>query len=139
MAMKYFKFKTKVSVNSVSVDKYVARMQVETKIDLEKIAEIIEKKSTVSKGDIMAVLSELESTAAWLLEEGHPITLGILGTFYPTLEATAMDTPEEVTNDTIKRFSCIFKPSKFLKKRFKEVDFVLGDNKVIEVKYKKNI
>ena len=48
MAIKYFKFRTKVSVDSVSVDKYVARMQVETKIDLDKIAEIIEKRSTVS-------------------------------------------------------------------------------------------
>lgn len=139
MAIKYFKFKTKIFANSVTKDKYVARMQVETKIDLDKIAEIIEKRSTVSKGDIMAVLSELESTAAWLLEEGHPITLGILGTLYPTLEAMAMDTPEEVTNDTIKKFSCILKPSKFLKNRFKEVNFILGDNKVMDVKYKKNI
>jgi len=139
MAIKYFKFKTKIFANSVTKDKYVARMQVETKIDLEKIAEIIEKRSTVSKGDIMAVLSELESTSAWLLEEGHPITLGIFGTFYPTLEATAMDTPEEVTNDTIIKFKTIFKPSKFLKKRFKNIDFILGDNRVREVNYSKNI
>jgi predicted histone-like DNA-binding protein len=139
MAIKYFKFKTKVSVNNVTMDKYVARMQVETKIDFDKMAEIIEKRSTVSKGDIMAVLSELESSSAWMLEEGHPIELGIFGTFYPTLEAMAMDTPEEVTNDTIVKFKTIFKPSKFLKKRFKEVNFLLGDNKVREVNYSKNI
>ena len=138
MAIQYFKFKTKVSVNGVSEDKYVARMRQELNIGLDQMAEMIEKKSTVSRGDIMGVLSELETTACWMLENGHPVTLGLFGTFYPSIEAKAMDTPEEVTASSIKRFKCIFKPSMFFRNRFKEVKFVLGDNKVREVNYKKN-
>jgi predicted histone-like DNA-binding protein len=139
MAIKYFKLKRKITTNGVPQDKYIATMQVEINMNLEKIAEIIEKKSTVSRGDIMGVLSELETTVAWLLENGHPVTLGLLGTFYPSMEVKAVDSPEEVNKSTIEKFKCIFKPSIYLKKRFKEVDFVLGDNKVRKVKYKNNI
>ncbi|MDD4685259.1 MAG: hypothetical protein PHD45_08525 [Bacteroidales bacterium] len=138
MAIKYFKLKRKITTNSIPEDKYVAMIQKEPVFDLQMIAEIIEKKSSMSRGDIMGVLAELESTSCWLLEEGHPVKLGILGTFYPSIEAKAVDTAKQVVRDTIIRFKCIFKPSIYLKKRFKNVEFVLGDNKVREVNYKKN-
>ena len=138
MAIKFFKSSRFVNINGVSHKKYIAKTQTETNIGLDMMAEMIEKKSTVSRGDIMAVLSELESSTCFMLENGHPVTLGILGTFYPSVEVMAVDTPEEVTVKTILRFKTIFKPSKYLKKRFKNVEFVLGDNKVREVNYKKN-
>ena len=85
----------------------------------------------------MGVFAEMEEAAIFLLENGHPLELGFFGSYYPVIEAKMVDTPEEVTTKTIKRFKVIFKPSKFLKERFKKVTFVLGDNKVREVYYKK--
>ena len=137
MAIKCLKYKIKVNINGSSQEKYVARMQVGEKIDFERIAEMIEKRSTVSNSDILAVLSELETVMCWVMEEGHPVTLGLLGTFYPSMTAKACDNPKDVTKDTITKFKCIFKPSKYLKKKFKEVEFVLDDNEVHTVKSKK--
>lgn len=134
MSIKCFKQKREVPINGVPQEKYVARMQVGEKIDFERISEMIAEKSTVSKGDILAVLSELETVMCWVMEEGHPVTLGLLGTFYPSMTAKACDNPKDVTKDTITKFKCIFKPSKYLKKKFKEVEFVLDDNQVHTVK-----
>ena len=138
MPIKYFRLRRKITKNSIPEYRYIAKIQVESKVGFEQLAEIIEKKSTVSRGDILGVLSELEEASFWMLENGHPVTLGLFGTYYPVIEATAVDTPEEVTIKTIKRFKMLFKPSKYLKKRFKEVKFVLGDNRVREVHYKKD-
>ena len=137
MSIKCFKQKREVPINGVPQEKYVARMQVGEKIDFERISEMIAEKSTVSKGDILAVLSELETVMCWMMEEGNPVTLGLLGTFYPSMTAKACDKSQEVTKDTITKFKCIFKPSKYLKKKFKEVEFVLDDNQVHTVKSKK--
>ena len=138
MAIKYFRQKRKIFSHGKLQDKYIAKIQIEAPIGFEQLSEMIEKKSTMSRGDIMGVLSELEQSSFTVLENGHPLTLGLFGTYYPTIEATAVDTPEEVTIKTIKRFKMLFKPSKYLKKRFKEVKFVLGDNRVREVHYKKD-
>jgi predicted histone-like DNA-binding protein len=137
MAIKCFKLKRQINNNGAVVDKYIATMQVGEKIDFERIAEMIEKRSTVSNSDILAVLSELETVMCWVMEEGHPVTLGLLGTFYPSMTAKACDNPKDVTKDTITKFKCIFKPSKYLKKKFKEVEFVLDDNQVHTVKSEK--
>jgi len=138
MPIKYFKFKRKIFLNGELQEKYLPKIQIETPIGFEQMAEMIEKKSTVSRGDIMGVLSELEVTSCWMLENGNPVTLGIFGTFYPSIEAMTVDSPEKVTSKLIKRFRVIFKPSAYFKKRFKDVEFVLGDNKVREVNYKKS-
>lgn len=124
-------------LNKELKEKYMPKMQVETIADFDMIAEMIEKKSIMSRGDILGVLAKLEIASLWMLENGHPVSLGFLGTFYPAIEVQMVDTPEEVKRSLIKRFKIIFKPSKFFKKRFKSIDFVLGDSKVKGVKYKK--
>ena len=137
MPVKYHKLKRKIVVNSTIEERFVPKMQLEAPVDFEQIAEMIEKKSTMSRGDIMGVLAELEVTSCYMLENGHPVTLGILGTFYPYIEATTVDDAESVTSKLIKRFKILFKPSAYLKNRFKHVGFVLGDNVVREVKPRK--
>ena len=137
MAIKFFKFKRLVNINGTSVVKYIPKIQEEVRVGIEELAEIIERKSSFSRGDILGLFAEMETTALWMLENGHPVTLRLFGSYFPAIEAMAVDTPEEVTPKTIKRFKCIYKPSVYMKKRFKNIEFVLGDNLVREVKYKK--
>ncbi|MDD3286105.1 MAG: hypothetical protein PHY75_07915 [Bacteroidales bacterium] len=137
MSIKFFKYKRNVFLNKELQEKYMPKMQIETIADFEMIAQMIEKKSSMSRGDILGVLAELETTILWMLENGHPVSLGLLGTFYPAIEVQMVDSPELVTRNLIKRFKIIFKPSKFFKERFRKVEFVLGDNKVRGVNYKK--
>lgn len=137
MAIKYFKLKRKIVINSTVEERYVPQMQVESPVGFEQIAEMIEKSSTVARGDILGVLAQLETNSFFMLENGHPVNLGLLGTFYPTIETESTDSAEGVTTKLIKRFKILFKPSSYLKNRLKKVSFVLGDNKVREVKSRK--
>ena len=137
MPIQFFKLKRKIIVNSVAYERYVPKMQVETIVGFEKIAEMIEKKSSMSRGDILGVLAELEESTFWLLENGHPVNLGLLGTFYPSITVKSVDSPEKITSKLITRFRILFKPSKYFKKRLKNVEFVLGDSEVRGVNYKK--
>ena len=137
MSVKYHKQKRIIVVNSVNEERYIPKMQLESPVGFEQIAEMIEKKSTMSRGDIMGVLAELEVTTCYMLENGHPVTLGLMGTFYPAIETESALKPEDVTSRLIKRFKILFKPSTYLKRRLKHVGFVLGDNTVREVKSRK--
>ena len=137
MAIKYFKYKRKVFSNGEVKEKFMPQIQVESPVDFEQIADMIEKKSTMSRGDIMGVLAELEITTCFMLENGHPVTLGLMGTFYPTIETESVLRAEDVTSKLIKRFRILFKPSTYLKKRLKHISFVLGDNIIREVKPRK--
>ncbi|MBP1644456.1 MAG: DNA-binding protein [Bacteroidetes bacterium] len=137
MAIKFYKYKRKITKDSVPEYKYMPKNHVEAIVGLEELAEMIEKKSSMSRGDILGVLAEVETTVCYMLENGHPVKLGILGTFYPSIETKSVDSPEEVTGKLIKRFKVIFKPSKYLKNRFKNVEFVLGDSVVRNAYYKK--
>ena len=137
MSVKYHKQKRIIVVNSINEERFVPKMQLEAPVGFEQIAEMIEKKSTMSRGDIMGVLAELEVTTCYMLENGHPVTLGLMGTFYPAIETESALRAEDVTSKLIKRFKILFKPSTYLKKRFKHVGFVLGDNNISEVKPRK--
>mgnify|MGYP000984411377 CR=1 FL=1 len=137
MAIKFYKYKRKITKDSVSEYKYMPKNHLEVAVGFEELAEMIEKKSTMSRGDVLGVLAEVETTTCYMLENGHPVKLGILGTFFPSIETKSVDSPEKVTSKLIKRFKVIFKPSKYLKNRFKNVEFVLGDNVVRETNYKK--
>lgn len=136
MAIRFFKLKRLVFNQGVTEVRYHPKMHPEVTVGFEDLAEMIEKKSTMSRGDVLGVLAELEVTTCYMLEKGHPVRLGILGTFYPSIETKSVDSPEKVTSKLIKRFKVIFKPSKYLKNRFKNVEFVLGDNIVRETNYK---
>ena len=136
MAIQYYKLKRKVFSGGRQSYRYVARRKVETVIGLDKIVSIVEGKCSASRGDILSVLAETETAIAWMLEEGHPVRLNLLGTFFPAIETRSCNSPEEVTRESILKFRCLFKPSKYLRERFKAVRFVLADNEVHEVKDK---
>ena len=137
MAIRFFKLKRLVFNQGVTEVRYHPKMHPEVTVGFEELAEMIEKKSTMSRGDVLGVLAEVETTTCYMLENGHPVTLGVLGTFYPYIEATTVDDAESVTSKLIKRFKILFKPSTYLKNRLKKVGFVLGDNIVREVKPRK--
>ena len=137
MGIKYFKQRRKITKNSVAQTKYIPKMQLEPVVGMEEIAEMVEKKSTMSRGDILGVLSEVEVVISWMLEMGHPVKMTYLGTFYPVLEVSSVDDPQQVSSKLIKRLRCVFKPGKYLRERLKKAEFSLGDNKIREVSYKR--
>lgn len=120
MSIRYIRIMRKISVGATPGNKFLAKIFMGEAYDFNKIAAIIAETSAMSEGDIMSVLKQLEKVISWQLLMGHPVKLGMLGTFYPGISAKAVNTFEEVTPETIRRIYCRFRPSVWLNKELRE-------------------
>ena len=84
-------------------------------IDRDRIARRIEKRSTVSSSDILAVLDALQYEIIDVLTEGRSVRLGILGSFHPTISGAGKATLKEVTVEDVKRVRVHFTASTTVK------------------------
>jgi len=81
-----------------------------------------EKISTVSGGDIHAVLYVLADIAIEGLANGSIVYMGELGNFRISLSSEGKDSPEEVTAAAVKKLSIIYTPGPRLKEMLKNVE-----------------
>ena len=81
--------------------------------DAKRLAKDIEKESTVSQTDIMAVLSAIPNVMTRYLAEGHSVKLDGIGSFFLTFECkkTGVDTPEEVSMEQVTNIKVQFRPA----------------------------
>ena len=81
--------------------------------DAKRLAKDIEKESTVSYTDVMAVLSAIPNVMTRYLAEGHSVKLDGIGSFFLTFECkkTGVDTPEEVSIDQVTNIKVQFRPA----------------------------
>ena len=81
--------------------------------DAKRLAKDIEKESTVSYADVMAVLSAIPNVMTRYLAEGHSVKLDGIGSFFLTFECkkTGVDTPEEVSIDQVTNIKVQFRPA----------------------------
>ena len=119
--MKFKKKQKKISVGPNPGIKYVASMVKGETIGFKKMAEMIEKSSTVSRGDIQAVLDLMASTTVWMVEAGHPVRYDGFGIFTPTAKVKAVDNPDDVTTETIGRIGMRFTPTVEIKDKLNNV------------------
>ena len=96
--------------------KYYAVAKKVSNITLDDIAKEIEKRSSLSRGDILNVLSNLVEVIPLFLKNGNSVSLGEFGTFRLTLKAEGKDTPEEVNARSVKRVKAVFISGTGLKK-----------------------
>lgn len=90
---------------------YYAQVARVRPLTLDKIAELIEKRSTVSSADIKAVLDALQFEILNALEEGFSVRLGDVGSFRATLTSRSAESAEAFLPSNIKRVRVQFSPS----------------------------
>lgn len=90
---------------------YYAQVARVRPLTLDKIAELIEKRSTVASADIKAVLDALQFEILNALEEGFSVRLGDVGSFRATLTSRSAATEEEFLPSNIKGIRVRFTPS----------------------------
>ena len=81
--------------------------------DAKRLAKDIEKESTVSYTDVMAVLSAIPNVMTRYLAEGHSVKLDGIGSFFLTFECkkTGVDSPEKVSMDQVTNVKVQFRPA----------------------------
>lgn len=128
--MRYTKYKRKVNKNGETQEKYMAKLVLESPVTLEAMAKKIEKQTAATEADVLLVLKALEKNISESLTQGHSVKLGILGSFYPTINAKTVDKSDDVLLKTIKRVSCIFRPSKELRIELGNASLKAVDNEI---------
>ncbi len=103
--------------------KYYASTVVDGEVGLLEICQEIEKISTVSEADIMAVLTSLVSIVPDKLTKSNVVRLGDLGSFRPSIGSHGMAKEEEVSANSIKSNKILFRPGKRLKKAMKAAEY----------------
>lgn len=119
--MKFRKKKKRIAVGATPGVKFMAQIVKGETINFKKMADMMDKASTVNKGDILAVLDLMSATAVWMLQEGHPVKFDGFGTFVPKAKVKAMETAEEVTAQTIESIGVRYTPDVDVKAKMKSV------------------
>ena len=103
--------------------KYYASTVLDGEVGLLDICQEIERISTVSEADIMAVLTSLVSVVPEKLVNGKIVRLGDLGSFRPSIGSNGMEKESEVAISSIKSNKILFKPGKRMMKVMKGADY----------------
>ena len=123
MAIKYKAVKLGNPAKQDAPKKFYATVAESGRVDLPEIAENISRYSTtVSKTDIIAVLTVLTEEIQSLLAKGHSVHLGELGYFHPTIQSKGADTEEAVTSAVIEKVKARFVAGKSLEAALKTAE-----------------
>lgn len=90
---------------------------------LKDIAQDMEQKSSLSRGDISNVFENLVNQIPNYLLDGYTIDLGDLGTLRLSLNSEGADTPGSFHVGMIKNIKIIFIPGKMLKEKVAKAQF----------------
>ncbi len=102
------KYKNKTSEKN---NWYYARAVITDNMDLNKIADIIQRNCSMKKSDVMAVLTELIEVMTDALQDSKRVQLDGLGSFKMKLKSTLCETLSQFNaNEHITSMGVLFQP-----------------------------
>jgi predicted histone-like DNA-binding protein len=112
-----------------AIPKFYATLKKVQTVDLEYIANELAEKSSISKGDVMSIITNLIDLVPKELAGGRTVHLGKLGTFWLNISSKGYETAEEVSPEAIKKVNVRFKPAPTLKSllgnlKFDRLEFI---------------
>ena len=132
MAIGYLKKKQKINANGTSKEVYLAKVCYANYIDINILADDVSKMCSASPADVLMHVRALEDCISRRIAMGDVVKLDNLGTFYPSITATAVDSPEKVNNASIKRTGVLFRPSERFKEIVNKAGVKLADTRIFE-------
>jgi predicted histone-like DNA-binding protein len=92
-------------------------------IELKHLAQEIEKRSTVSRADVMAVLTSLVDLVPQHLSKGYSVQLGELGSLRINISSASAPTFEQINASMVKGFKISFLAGKEIKKQMMDMKY----------------
>ena len=84
-------------------------------VKYKQLCKNIASSTGIRKGEVEDVLDALSQQMVQMMEMGHPVQLGVLGTFKPTLRTKCAETMDELSTDNIVRRRIQFIPGEIFK------------------------
>lgn len=88
---------------------------------LEQMAKTIALRSSLSAGTVIHVITELEALTLELLEAGHTVQFGGIGSLYLSVKSLGYAAAKQVTAACIRQVKILFRASKETKRRLKSM------------------
>jgi len=105
------------------VKKYFARTNATSIVDFNSICETISDRSTVTKGDVMAVIEGCIFAMKSALQNGNNVKLGDFGSFRVGIKSESTLTEKEFTASKIKSAHINFRPGPALENMLNNLTF----------------
>lgn len=102
---------------------YYLRSADRQKLDINDVAKLLEKRSSLSRGDIIAVLTGLSDLVPRLLLNNYSVELGELGIFSIAVKSVPSENRKDATWRKIKHLKINFRVGKRLQKAIKGASF----------------
>lgn len=102
--------KRNITVGSAPGEKYLARLFRGPMVSQNELCEFIAESTTLSRGEVKLVVDQLQFYIKKFCASSQAVKLDDLGIFAPRLQVKVVNTAAEVTADTIRRKSVIFRP-----------------------------
>lgn len=97
-------------------------------VSLDQLCEEVSHATTVTKADVLAILTELEYVFVRMMRSNKSVKFGLLGTFRTSIKSKAVPSQELFSGDCIERINLRFQPSPTMKYLLKasnpELNFV---------------
>ena len=95
-------------------------------VDLDDIAEDIQGRSAMTKGDILSVLSNLVQVLPTHLKRGDSVRLGSFGSFRLSISSAGAESAEALDAGSVKGAKVVFVGGTELKKALSDVTYTVG-------------
>lgn len=112
--------------------KYYAQSQTRGEMGIREIAERIHQMCTVTRADVMAVLTALEDIVSEGLQGGEIVRLGELGSLQLSLSGEGATTEDTYSDALIEKVRVLFRPGTVMQEAINNLAF-----EKVPVKYKK--
>lgn len=125
MSVEYDLYQTPTPENSGKKPQLHARVANANTINMKHLAKKIEKSTTISRADMMAVIVELGNAFITELSNGNRLHIEGIGYFQMTLSCPAgVEKPSDIRSESISFKSISFTPEKMLKRQLQGIKFV---------------
>ena len=123
MALKYSITRHKNPADPASPTLYYPTLKASGRLNLDQVATLVNRISSVKRPTIVAVLLALLTVIPQELANGFIVELGEFGTFRLTIHTRGTTNRQEVTRKNILKAKAHFRPGKVFRKELAHIEF----------------
>lgn len=103
--------------------KYYAKIVRGSTLSTKKVAALLQERTTLDIGEVYGFLVALSKGIRYYVTDSYTVEIAGLGIFTPTINATAVDSEEELKPNTITKKGVNYRPTTDMKNEYAEIKF----------------
>ena len=113
----------KASPKDRTQSKYYAKIVRGSTLSTKKVAALLQERTTLDIGEVYGFLVALSKGVRYYVTDSYTVEIKGLGIFTPTINATAVDSEEELKPSTITKKGVNYRPTTDMKNEYTQIKF----------------